>query len=97
MPAPELKVVAEQDHDMPTKQLARLVEALSARVADLEGQNASLRAAVRALSMESDAALRTAMSRLGQVRNIESRMKRLLEDARYLFEKAESAVLRNTM
>jgi len=64
--------------------LAPLVEALAARLAAVEGEQAVTKAAFRAHLIECDGALDAARNRLGQARNVEQRCKQILEKMRSL-------------
>jgi len=81
-----VRQIARNDQDLPLNPapLAPLVEALAARVASLEGELASTRAAVRAHMLECDAQLDVARQRLGQARNVEQRCRKILEQMRLL-------------
>lgn len=74
----------EQENAANPASLAPLVEALAVRLAAVEGELATCRAALRAFTLEQDAALQVAKDRLGQARNVEQRCKKLLETMRLL-------------
>lgn len=82
----ELRAVSgkEQENAANPASLAPLVEALAVRLAAVEGELATTRAAFRAHLMECEAALDVAQSRLGQARNVEQRCKKILEQCRAL-------------
>jgi len=77
----------EQENAANPASLAPLVEALAVRLAAVEGEMATCRAALRAFTLEQDAALQVAQDRLGQARNVEQRCKKLLETMRLLVAK----------
>jgi len=86
MAAPELRAVASNQHENAANpaSLAPLVEALATRLAAVEGEMATVRAAVRAMALEADQAHDLVKDRLGQARNVEQRCKQILERMRKL-------------
>jgi len=78
------KIIELRESGAKEADLAPLVGAHGARIGNLEGECAALRAQLRAVAFEVDAGLAAAKSRLGQVRNVESRSKALLEQMRAL-------------
>ena len=72
--------------------LGALVEALSARVALLEGESSSLHAKMSALALEADAVFAATKSRLGQIRNVEQRCRKYYEAARNLHTEVMAAL-----
>lgn len=84
MASAELRALSgkEQEHAANPAPLAPLVEALAVRLAAVEGELATCRAALRAFTLEQDAAMQVAKDRLSQARNVEQRCKKLLETMR---------------
>ena len=66
--------------------VASLVESHGARIGDCEGQIAALKAQVRAIAFSVDEGLDATKSRLGQIRNVEQRCRKLWEQMRLLHQ-----------